>query len=173
MAKGVVFGGLNSGGGSIIKNAQHGLTTLGINDIVKYVDISPVDMSKAVVMVSANGTINENIANTEIKGQIYNPTQIQLRRGDGSYATKARWQVIEFENVKSLQRGDTASNAADTTVTINPVELTKSILFVSCYGSIYAGRTYQSWGLTANDKITLSLQSLDQIYFHWQVVEFN
>lgn len=81
------------------------------------------------------------------------------------------WQLIQFNNVKSVQRGTTS--AGPTTATINEVETTKSLLFTSyritaAYGSYAncAGR------LTNSTTINFYFPGGSPI-FHWQLIEFK
>lgn len=179
MAKGIVIGGLNSGG-SNIKSKQSG--TVGITDLSQIdVAISPIDLSKSIVRVFFAGTGQITQLNyMMITVDFLTNSSIRIKRGAslGSYVQPIYWEVIEFNNVKSLQRGSLVMTTASQNVTCSPVDVSKSMLF------------YHQWststdGLAKNVRLGNYLTSPTNILFEgyapqtfapnvdWQLIEFN
>jgi hypothetical protein len=126
LAKGVVFGGLNVGGGSNIKSIQSGeLTLSGIT--TSTVNISTIDPTKSIIRVFCSSSSNYLRANKAM-GEILNSTQIKFTRGGTDSDLTIYWEVIEFSKVKSLQKGSLAGNA---NVTIASVDISKTLIFSS------------------------------------------
>lgn len=173
LIKANIFGG----GSSVIKSIQRGIAT--INSLDFSVPITTVDPSKSIVLVNYYPAFaTQWNSRTHIRGYL---------SGDGSavylavYAyysnIYAAWQVIEFNNIKSLQSGllTNSSNLSSLTVTVNSVNLAKSILFCS-YQSKDGTETLK-YGLPRyylSDSTTITFENCDKInYINWYVVEFN
>ena len=85
--------------------------------------------------------------------------------------------------VKSVQRGtiDSSTSSATTTVTIEPVDMNKSLLFVSDYSTSYSSGVYPKtcnfrYELSSNNTIKITryeATSSLKATFAWQVIEFN
>jgi hypothetical protein len=67
MAKGVVFGGLNGGGGSNIKSIQKGLVSKNSVTQSLNVAINPVDLSKSIVLATSRHTSGTTDASKILK----------------------------------------------------------------------------------------------------------
>ncbi|MFZ5352734.1 MAG: hypothetical protein ACOZCL_08425, partial [Bacillota bacterium] len=163
---------------SNIKSVQRGSYTFGGAEDTAWVTISAVNLSNAIIKISIQNVAAGNTANNslQVKGKFTSTTQIELKRqyAGGSTYTKVFWEVIEFNNVKSLQSGDVAINTNPKTITISSVNTSKSVMFSSYLTT--AGST------TAHIEVGYNLDSATQISFncqagdntaHWFVVEFN
>lgn len=136
--------GIGLGGGSNIKSIQHGFVADLIGsgtDITYDVPISEVDVSKAIVLVSVAG-INQYQESQNVSGVITSSTNLRLR-----FQARTRnisYTVIEFENVKSLQKGtaNIGSNPSIVTPTISSIDPAKSILIFSTRFTSGSGTTW-------------------------------
>jgi len=173
LTKASVFGS----GGNNIKSIQRGVVTLPVGTLLTNVTISTIKSSDSVVIISSRASGNDGANELCIKAKITSSTNLELSRyGSTVDAVSISWQVIEFTNIKSLQKGDyTFASQGEVTTTISPINTSKSIILFSfktayngsgsgyCVGKILDSTTIAFSCLT-------SLQSLDT---HWQVVEFN
>lgn len=176
MARGIVKGGLNDGGGSNIKSIQRGVNSC--TSISQTVTISAIDVTKSIVNISYSCSGNNALRNLLPKVVITNSTTLTITFNiSPGYEVYVSWEVIEFNNVKNLQTGlVNMPNATPLTVNISAVNLAKSMLYftnnsvsatstanyVTMRGLIATGTT-----LTFNQGDTISRD------IAWQVVEFN
>lgn len=181
MAKGIVVGGLNSGG-SNIKSIQRGTASMISGAINIDVPISSVDLNKAIVLVTFRSLSEDSNNNFlyyfGVKAKLTTSTNLNLKRYQGPYQSlEISWTVVEFNNVKSIQRGSLTSiyTSKSDVVTISPVDMSKSLLFFSYTeetgnnGIYYA---YVEGVLTNPTTITFTKQGMAKTY-EWQVIEFN
>lgn len=157
-----------------IKSIQHGVTALDIDIKIINVPISAVDMSKAVVFMSFKGSNITNGTGLFPVVRLTSSTNLNIERTTAANSITVSWFVVEFEGVKSVQRGDYALSTSGT-ITISAVNVSKAFLIIShkittstsnmgaCVvaGNIENSTTIKidSWLATAN--------------VHWQLVEFN
>lgn len=169
-------------GGGVVRSVQRGSTVLS-NDSEVQVTISQVDAAKSIILVNAaSSQTTSDPTNYNVIGKIVNSNTISLKKRSRSTGTTVFWQVIEFENIASLQKGDfdfitDSSGFQSRTINISPVNLSKSILVFSfeaihtaTYGGNFGGE------LSAEDAITFYYRYGSAgavIPVHWQVVEFN
>lgn len=159
---------------SNIKSIQRGstLNTAASIDIA----ISSVDLAKSVVVLSSitGGTY---IAGNLVGGQLTSATNLNILINT-SVTKTVYWTVIEFENVKSLQKGIvTTTGVSDYPITINTVNVEKSLVFVSYTTTNTSNNTitYKSVGEDLTNATTLTLRSYhpQPRTAYWQVIEFN
>ena len=107
----------------------------------------------------------------DVKAKLLNATTINLERFTNTKPVDYSWTVIEFNNVKSLQRGDLTLQGASY-VSINPVNLSKSILLCSIACNSGYRIAYQ---FVSNIQIIVRRFTYVGLYdtVHWQVIEFN
>ena len=161
------------GGGSNVKSVQRG--SILMDATTKNITISSVDLQKSVVIVntvSAESTIDKIL----VSGSITSATNLRLTIGAISTTTYVYWQVIEFNNVKTLQTGTTTLTSATTTVNISNVNMTKSIIF-SSFKSTNA-QTASLGNQTAYIDSTTTIVLKDANYITgksaiWYVIEFK
>jgi len=158
-------------GGSNIKSIQRGFTALDGSTTSKTVTILAVDTTKAIIKVYYYNA-GAAAVYTAIQAIISSATSFSLIRGDINGSTcSIYWEVIEFNNVKSLQKGTYGGFG---TISITSVNLSKSFIIASWYANAYATSLFQGYGLTAANQITIAQSGTDGAIYHaWQVIEFN
>lgn len=170
------------GGSSNIKSIQRGATTLTAQSLD--LTISSVDLNKSIVIMSYSDLNNSADGNSLIRAKLTSSTNINFYLGQGYSMPKyIEWQVIEFNNVKSIQRGDfTTPSTAITTfvdkssVTINSINVGKSLIFASFASELGYSSQYTMVGnyqISNTTTITLAKGNSVQRFWHWQVVEFK
>lgn len=171
-------GGLFRGINSNIKSVQNGVFLLSGN--TADITINSVDATKSIVLISVAGTSN-NIDNQGffVSAKLTNNTTINLTRLNGQQNLKVAWTVVEFKNIKSLQKGDvsTGDNTPTKTVTVNAINPSKAILFFN-YSSTDPGPSMYQEALNgtidSSTSITFSQHSTAKSKnVHWQLVEFK
>jgi hypothetical protein len=180
MAQGVVFGGLNGAGGSNIKSAQSGFTTM--TAVTVDIPVSSIDITKSIVIIREQGYNSGYGVKTKMVGAaLINSTTLRLYLNTYNVNTQPQvtWQVIEFNNVKSKQSGIKLISAYDTdvTVTISSINTAKSIIICSATSS---GTSDSDQALQFNARISNSTTiafktsaNASEITAYWQVIEFN
>jgi len=170
------------GGGSNIKSVQRGKSTLAFGVVALNVVISTVDINKSIVKIYRKPTSSTAIsaAGAMVKAKITTSVNLELSRIDdiyNGYDVDVYWEVVEFNNVKSLQKGDYVLTNPTTleNIAINAINMSKSIIFAS-------------W--TTISTSTAMIPVLDIAYIntstqvsvmssgftgtiHWQVIEFK
>lgn len=122
------------GGGSNIKSIQRGVATITTGQDLS-ITISSVDITKSIVLINSRGTYNDNTTNF-VYGKLLNSTTLYLARGfNGAVTTNISYQVIELQNIKSMQKGTSIIDVSQSNiaVTIGSITLDKVILFTSFY----------------------------------------
>jgi len=167
-----------------IKSIQRGSYT--INSLSSTtITISSVDLNSSIVIFSNRFISGANAAyGIAVYAALINSTTLEIGRGGSSSKQQVEWQVIEFNNVKSVQRGTvtmtapSSSATVSTSVTISAVDLSKSICLVSFKTS--------SGGFTSDAFITIQFNSSTELSLstyatysdttqtaYWQVIEFK
>lgn len=174
------------GGGSNIKSIQRGLFTFSSNPGTYTLNFTAVDISKSILTFSyTTGTKSGVNKYVLIQGQIINSTQASFSNflpGDSIDFT-VEWQITEYENVKSVQRGATSITSgavvvSASNVSISSIDVDKSILFFSAKNQ-YAFSS--SVGLLFRGKIASPTILTFYAYhdsgwdtnFQYQVIEFK
>lgn len=129
----------DSGGGSNIKSIQRGMGSLSTASGVSVaIPITAVDPTKSIALVffkTTSASATTAARNVLISIEITNATTITIAKNNATDTIEYVWQVIEFNNVKSLQKGTTAVNAATVNVALSSVNPAKSIVFISSTNS--------------------------------------
>lgn len=162
----------SAGGG--IKSVQRGTATVtssGTN-----VPISPVNVNNCLLLLTtvnqASGSPNQGIA----RGTVTSSTNINLVLNSGT--APVRWQLIEFNSAKSRQTGQLSlpSTTGTTTVTISPINPSKSLIVASLTTSIStASGTAMELGYEITNSTTITFEHYggsDNKVIEWQVIEF-
>jgi hypothetical protein len=158
--------GLIGGGGSNIKSVQRGQLTLSTTQID--ITISAVDLTKAIPIISSYSN-QVTAATTLLRAKLINPTTLRIYLNTYGNATNVTWDVVEFNNVKSLQIGDTVDTVA---TTVSAVNVNKSMLFASSTATSTAGYYRVSYFLL--DSTTINIKSMPiTLTTTWYLVEFN
>lgn len=175
MARGIVKGGLNDAG-SNVKSIQSGYVS--VNETTANVTISAVNLANSIVKITyTNQSAGDTAKNLSIQAKLTNSTNIQFTNGGiYSYPFQVYWEVIEFQNVKSIQKGDYAYTTSGST-TISSVNTSKAMLFFSFYSdstnSSSNNLSYTVMGGYINSSSVSFYGETFNAYIHWQVVEFN
>lgn len=158
---------------SNIKSIQRGSTT--VNATTVNVTISAIDLTKSVVMLSIYGRNNQNANVLAVAGALTTATNIAFYVNTAALNySVVEWTVIEFNNVKSVQRGSNTTNVMASTFSISSVNPLKSILFAShTTADIYTNGTYPSIALTNATTISVAQNNSNSLNIRWQVIEFN
>lgn len=168
-------------GGANIKSIQRG-TYSYLNKTTADINISEVDLTKAIVKVQILQNGFSTAHGSLISVKFLNSTTIRLQslsaRGN---AFEVYWEVIEYNNVKSIQTGSTAisGTASSALRTITSIDVNKSDLFFSI-------RSDSSSSSISYMNVVGKVNSSTQLGFYrdlsgnsanttveWQIIEFN
>lgn len=159
--------------GSNIKSIQYGAS--GISGLYSSLTISSVDLTKSVaILLGCSGYSGSPDGNLFSSISILDSTTLQIARGLSSNSITCSWCVVEFNNVKSLQKGSSHITASTATVSISKVNLTKSLLFCSFRTS--ANPLYSLmlpyWRFYSDSALYFSSAGVPDYTVEWQVIEF-
>ena len=121
-------------GGAVVKSVQRGEFLMD-NNLVEDIIISEVDLNSSIVKITTAYPILVS-GNDEIvaMAELLNSTTLRLERGTVDGALYVSWEVVEFNNVKSLQKGtELLRNNDNESIVISSVDLNKSIVFASLH----------------------------------------
>lgn len=173
--QGIVRGG-NNDGGSNIKSIQRGTAIITAGGYTLDISMSSVDINKSIILVSSHASTyieSGKIAGKNlVRAELVSATSITVHTTNITEQNiSLSWVVVEFNNVKSKQSGTINSSSS---VTISPVDLSKSLSFVTfVVGSTdYTGYMMQHQLVNST---TLQFEWVDGAwaYADWQVIEFN
>ncbi|QAS52367.1 pyocin knob domain-containing protein [Halobacillus litoralis] len=170
--------GVNGITTSAIKSVQRGNNSgSGYSRIVT---ISPVDLSKSIVLPKGFHTSDASTATiqkTKVLAKFNTSSEIELSSAN-NYNTQRyfSWEVIEFQDGVNVQSGYIDTTLSALNVTISAVDMNKAAVFYSesLYSSGLDGADVE-WALELTDATTLNVRRGDsgQRYFiQWFVVEF-
>ncbi|WP_143813081.1 hypothetical protein [Paenibacillus sp. XY044] len=129
-----IFGVTGTLTGGNIKSVQRGVTRFyGAGIISIDVPVSAIDIANTVLKTDVVSDTSSP-AQAEVLGEIIDSTTIRfsINSETTTFETSARWELIEFQNLKSLQKGTIAGSGNSTTsVTISIVNTAKTITFMS------------------------------------------
>lgn len=128
--------------GTTIKSIQSGVIPDTSNSTTeKQLDFSfnltqAVNVANSIIRITYldGGGGNDDV---NFRGEFVSSTCINVKRvGTGFRSNNIRWEVIEFENAKSIQKGTAFTSTRGTqTISINPVNINKTMVF---YNYTYA-----------------------------------
>lgn len=169
-----------SGVGGSIKSIQHGIFD-GYN-LNSEVNINEVDPNKSIVVFTSKIATNLGLQATSIIGKITSATTL------GFYANfrtsyqdnhQIDWSVIEFQSVKSIQKGEVqaSSTRIDTDINISPVNINKTLIFFSTT-STEASNSANKFLVTSRFLSSSSVRLIKGVVdstaiYYYQIVEFN
>ena len=124
--------GLDIGvGGSSIKSIQRGSVAISSTSVIN-VPITSVDLTKSIVLFTHQvPTSTTDVSNTFVTAELTTSTNIAFTRGGTGNGGTIKWEVIEYNNVKSVQSGSYLSTLASETKTITSVNTSKSTSILS------------------------------------------
>jgi len=166
------------GGGGGVKSIQHGL--LSMVGTSANVTITAVDTTKAIIIFSSyNSDVTSMTADKYVvRASITSSTNINfVVQTAASLNTQIAWTVVEFNNVKSLQKGSfTQQGGIDITKSISQVDINKSLLFYSFTTKSTFTNILQILSRAyIEDDTTLSFSFITSfdVTCNWQLIEFN
>lgn len=167
------------GGGSNIKSIQRGSFVFGYAETNKKITISNVDLGKTIVRLHYHEIGVSNSNSQKVRVQLLSGTQIEFNlEGTPTDNSTIYWEVIEFDNVKSLQRGSVIVDSPQVDMAINPVDIQKSLMFFSnsTANTITQSRVFDrnvSYSFFTNSFIRWKQNGSYIKKTDWQVIEFN
>ncbi|MBU3098755.1 MULTISPECIES: hypothetical protein [Clostridium] len=171
--------GIGGGGESNTKGIQRGEYSVLSTDLTINITISPVDITKSIPKIFVCATGASTRANvTLFKCVLTSSTNLQITRysNGATFTATIDWEVIEYNNVKSLQTGLLTLNTASTNIAISSVNMLKTDLFLSF-------TITSTYGLSEIMQIAMQLTSTTNLKFtgygsmnysiQWYAIEFN
>ena len=164
------------GGGSSIKSIQRGTATILAGASSVTIPITSVVTTNSIAFLTETSTQNPAIAKCKAYVIMDGSTQIRAVLSTAVQADTTEtvyWQVIEYNNVLSLQRGTSAfADSTNTFVTITAVILAKTIL----HATHNTTSTFASGGICGSSLITttsLFINSPGAGNLSWQIIQFR
>ena len=124
----------SGGGGSSVKSVRRasGWVSMGTGVPSLNVAIDPVDDNSSIVLIkSYPQEHNVNVNRWTISGELTSPTNVFLQRTDNGSPAICFFDVVELQDLKSFQKGTVTVSGGATLVTIDPVDLLKTVVFVN------------------------------------------
>jgi len=166
------------GTASNIKSIQRGSVVLSA--VSTNITISGVDLTKAVIrMTSSPTSYSGYFKNILANATFVNATTINFSVPIYLSSINITWEVIEFNNVKSIQNGISSSGLSTTTVTVANVNPLKSTCFFSQRSNSSdsaGGATLASCTLTNATTLTFNANNnytANAMEYTWTLIEFN
>lgn len=176
--QGIVKGG-NNDGGSNIKSIQTFYVALGTATLTYDITLSTVDMDKSVVLIDTYNTASEQIKFSSFYAELTSSTNVKVTRyaQPSANTVTVSVTVIEYNNVKSLQRGlKSFDGNPSRNVTISAVNVDKSLIFISKSSATTTAGFIIPNGYARLSSTTNLNYTEGGTYtrdFAWQVIEFN
>ena len=159
----------------VAQTVQSGTATIGGGSTTTTATITAVAMSRAFLVFST--TLNDsNPLNTEVRGEITDPTTVTFTRFGTTGAVTIKWSVVEYASGVTVQRGTTASLTSTTnSIPIASVNTAKAfpIISYSQDGTTHAGNDFYKAKLTSSTNLDVSVAVAGTAIVSWQVVEFT
>lgn len=186
MGAGFLYGQTGGGKKSVIKSIQRGTISIPINYSSGDATISSVDLNSAVIICngsrgglssSTDAALNRVMARLSLT----NSTTLNAKAYTtaSSNATVVSYMVVEFDNVKSVQRGSISiSSGATASATITAVDLNKSLLLPSGFSTDAATNSQRAlFTLELTNSTTITAQragtAASSAIINYSLVEFN
>ena len=171
--------GLVGGGGSNIKSIQRGTTSIAAYTSNTDITIQTVDTSKAIVKAYFVFGATTTVRDTIVACKFINSTTIRFERASNGtpLIQYIAYEVIEFNNVKSKQIGETLVDAKPKIVSISSINTAKSIVIASWKADAAANSidlTHAAAHILDSTQFELTFSrgtSIATVY--WQIIEFN
>jgi hypothetical protein len=120
---------INGPEGSILKSLQSGIVTTLTSSVT--VNINEINTDNAIVFSSSNAGTSDDTLDSCFSTSITSDSITFTRSSLPTFTASITFQVAEFNNVKSKQVITGINlNAGTANVTINAVDITKTILFL-------------------------------------------
>lgn len=164
-------------GGSNIKSIQRGSVVTAGSLSSHTVTITGVDMTKSVVRII--GGAQADLYYGDLSIDFVSATQIIVERAAADVnAMRFTWEVIEFNNVKSKQKGEKYLESTSVqNVAITAVDTLKSLVFFSWKTYSTGQQAYANYlSCKLSSSTNLEVASFNNSWpksVKWQVIEFN
>jgi len=160
-----------------IKSIQHGASIIQSSDYEITTNISIIDPNKSIIFFTWR-SIDFFSVDYMPTAKITSNTQIKFQRGgNGGGSTYINWTVVEFNNVKSKQSGETLTGTNQADIDITVVNRSKSILIgtIRRLGSSTDVRDIMYTVSFVSDTQVrfIFVTSLQNTHVVWQVIEFD
>lgn len=166
------------GGGSNVKSIQRGVASFPSGNYSVDVTIASVDLSVAIVTMSQKA-INDGLRSMKLSAQILNATTIRFTRllTTAVGAFDFAWEVTEYNNVKSLQKGiiETMASLLQN-VNVSSIDVSKSILFATWCTNATTNNYLASsmlYRISGSSTITFDSSNTQHSNVSWQLLEFK
>lgn len=160
-------------GGNNVKSVQRGNTKIGRVSTLN-IAISEVDLTKAIVKISPMA-YSGPAEYSNVRATLTSSTNLELNIynavGSDVGESQLSWEVIEFNNVKSLQKGLKSVTGLNNPQAISEVDPIKSILFYS-YSTSRMQTTNVNGYLNSSTQLMFSAWGAEAHSVAWQVIEF-
>lgn len=169
--------GLLGGSGGSIKSIQRGEISLDGSATTTTISITEVDLTKSVIIINVYGS-GGSASVDAVRANFASSTSVVFTRSVAGGIPIVAYQVIEFNNVKSLQSGLTLVNTVPQNVTITAVNPAKSIVFSSLSNPQTAQNSSYVIGLisltnSTNLKFHCRAADISNYSVQWYVIEFK
>lgn len=171
-----LHGLLGGGGGSNIKSIQRGSMSLSTGYF--NLGISPIDLDSTIVLINNHAPFS-SYTNQQLifRAYLLDDSHLVFNKTNSSpNSIPVNYQIVEFTNVKSLQRGEaTIYEGAESIIDIAQIDQSKSLLFYSFMsndtgsgnrGALMGGRIKNNTQLAFNYGTSSANVS-------WQLIEFK
>ena len=182
-----------------IKRVQRGVANFDLDDVVQAIPLAySVNQAKSVILLTQTGRSNvDRDQNYYFTAQFEDNDTIALDRAGGTTSASVLWQVIEFEDGVSVQRGISSMPATGATYLVKSISIPTSLSTAGCTPSTFPCHAVPivqmraAWSNNASlqqthelhllptftDASTLRLERKDAtgtkaIQIVWQVIEF-
>lgn len=142
------------------------------------IDVSEVDLSKSIVRGWTTSDRAE-MSNIWVSFRFLDADTIRLFRTGTSGSCQCYWEVIQFDNSRSVQSGTiNISNTRTTQVSLSAINSKKSLVFatyLASSGSNFSQQASVAWELVDDNTLEIYTDSstVAQVTVEWFVVEFN
>ncbi len=162
-----------------IQSIQRGNGTQASGTKTTNVTITAVDLSKAVVMISFHATATQGSRRSILKAKLTSSTNLQITRTNSDFiGVSYSYTIIEYNNLKSLQKGDYTLSTATADVSVTAVDLNKSYLVCNWETTaVNADPIYNQLIYYMLNSSTIRFDMINASWgnhgIQWQVIEFN
>jgi hypothetical protein len=164
-----------SGGSNIKSPIQRGEYSVLSTDAIINITISAVDLTKAIPRIFISPAGGTSAANT-YRCILTSPTNLQITRPLASGTGTVAWEVVEFNNVKSLQNGTLTLTSTLQNLPISAVNMNKSSIYISSTNSGADSELFASVDALLTTSTNIKIVSYTSTYTYivnWYVIEFN
>jgi hypothetical protein len=169
---------VGGGSGEVIKSVQRG--KINSHSTSNDITINEIDPNKSIVLLHSYYAAGATPYMAIPRINIVDATTLRVERGVSTVITDISWEVIEFNNVKSVQRGEQYSggSASEQIITINPVNINKSFLYHTfthvATGAAISNLNPLSDSMFLYDESTIKIKlAMNFSKVAWQLIEFK